>query len=70
MARRPDPREVEILSQENLAELRHNLAHLSLSSVREFYERAHQDCRLIDRLPSPKKIQTLVTIWKQLWKWR
>ena len=35
---------------------------------REFHERAYQDCRLIDRLPSPKKIQTLVTIWKQLWR--
>ncbi len=70
MARRPDPREVEMLSRENLEELRHNLAHLSLPAVREFYERAHQDCRLIHELPSPKKIQTLVTIWKQLWKWR
>jgi hypothetical protein len=70
MARRPDPREEEMLTKENLEELRHNLAHLSLSSVRELYQRAHEDCRLIDRLSSPKKIQTLVAIWKQLWKWR
>jgi hypothetical protein len=71
MARRPDPREVEILSRENLEELKHNLAHLSLPAVREVYERAHQDCRLVhDQLPSPKKVQTLVTIWKQLWRWR
>ena len=63
MARRPDQREVEMLSRENLEELKHNLAHLSLPAVREFYERAYQDCRLIyDRLPSPKKIQTLVAI--------
>jgi hypothetical protein len=63
-----DPREVEILSRENLEELKHNLAPLSLPAEREFYERAHQDCRLIHELPSPEKIQTLVTIWKQLWK--
>jgi hypothetical protein len=71
MARRPDPREVEMLTKESLAELRYNLAHLSLDAVRRFYERAHEDCRLIyDRLPSPKQIQTLVQVWKQLWKWR
>ena len=28
-----------MLSEENLKELRHNLAHLSLPAVREFYER-------------------------------
>jgi len=42
MSRRPDPREVEMLTKENLAELRHNLAHLSLHAVREFHDRAHQ----------------------------
>jgi hypothetical protein len=71
MSRRPDPREVEMLTKENLEELRHNLAHLSLPSVREFYERVYQDCRLVyDRLPSPKQIQTLVQVWRPLWKWR
>jgi hypothetical protein len=43
-----------MLSEENLAELRHNLAHLSLPAVRDRYEQAHRDCRLIsDRLPQP-----------------
>ncbi len=33
------------------------------------YDRAHEDCRLIyTRLPSPRKIQSLVQVWKQLWK--
>ena len=42
-----------------LKELGHNLAHLSLPAVREFYERAYQDCRLIyNRLPSPRQMQT------------
>ena len=71
MSRPPDPREVEMLTKENLAERRHNLAHLSIDAVRRFYERAHEDCRMLyDRLPSPKQIQTLVQVWKQLWKWR
>jgi len=71
MARRPEKREVEMLSEENLREIRHNLAHLSLPAVREFYERVYQDCRLVyDRVPSPRQIQTLVQVWKQLWKWR
>jgi len=71
MARRPDKREAEMLSKENLKELRHNLAHLSLPAVRDFYEQAYQDCRLVyDRFPSPRQMQTLVQVWKQLWKWR
>jgi hypothetical protein len=39
MARRPDPRETAMLSEENLAELRHNLAHLSLPDVRDSMSR-------------------------------
>ena len=71
MARRPDKREAEMLSEENLKEIRHNLAHLSLPAVREFYEQAYRDCRLLsNHLPSPRQIQTLVQVWKQLWKWR
>jgi len=71
MARRPDKREAEILSEEHLKELRYNLAHLSLQAVRQYYETAYQDCRLVyNRIPTPKQIQTLVQVWKQLWKWR
>jgi len=72
MARRPpDPPKAEILSEKELKELRHNLAHLSVHAVREFYEQAYRDCRLIySRLPNPKKMQTLVQAWKQLWKSR
>jgi hypothetical protein len=71
MARRPDRDKAEILSEKDLTELRHNLAHLSIQAVRDFYEQAYGDCRLVyHRLPSPKQIQTLVQVWKQLWKWR
>src|ERR1017187_845043 len=65
------PRKGEQLAILWLKQLRHNLAHLSLDGVRQFYERAFEDCRLIyNRLPSPRRIQTLVQVWKQLWKWR
>ena len=67
MARRPDRRQDEILSEKDLKELRYNLAHLSATAVRDFYEQAYRDCRLVySRLPSPKQIQTLVQVWKQL----
>jgi hypothetical protein len=71
VARRPDPEKPDVLNEEELQQLRHNLAHLSPGGVREFYERAFEDCRLVyNRLPSPRKMQTLVQVWKQLWKWR
>ncbi len=71
MARRPDRENAEILSEKDLKELRHNLAHLGITAVREFYEQAHRDCRLIyNRLSSPRQLQTLVQVWKQLRKWR
>jgi hypothetical protein len=71
MARRPDRERAEILSKKDLKELRYNLGHLSVTAVRDFYEWAYQDCRLVyNRLPSPRKMQTLVQAWKQLWKWR
>jgi hypothetical protein len=62
---------VEVLSEKDLTEMRHNLAHLSTTAVRDFYESAYRDCRLIyNRLPGPKQMQTLVQVWKQLCKWR
>jgi hypothetical protein len=69
MARRPERDKPDVLKEDELKQLRHNLAHLSPGGVREFYERAFEDCRLIyNRLPSPRKMQTLVQVWKQLWR--
>jgi hypothetical protein len=71
MARRPDRDKAEVLTEKDLNDLRYNLAHLSVTAVRDFYERAYLDCRVVyNRLPSPKQMQTLVQVWKQLWKWR
>ena len=71
MARPPDREKAEILSEKDLKELRYSLAHLSVTAVRDLYQQAYQDCRLVyDRLPSPRKMQTLVQAWRQLRKWR
>jgi len=72
MARRPDiNRQEEFLSREDLKALGNSLAHLSPSSVRDFYERAYQQCRISDRdFPPARAIQELVEAWKLLRKWR
>jgi len=71
MARPADREKAEILSEKDLKELRYSLGHLSVTAVRDLYQQAYQDCRLVsDRLPSPRKMQTLVQAWKQLRKWR
>ena len=61
MARRFDRDKEDVLSEQDLKQLRENLSRLSPQGVRDFYDRAHEDCRLIyTRLPTPRKIQTLV----------
>ena len=72
MARRPDiKRQEEFMSREDLKALRDSLAHLSPSSVRDFYERAYQRCRMSDRdFPPARAIQELVQAWRLLRKWR
>jgi hypothetical protein len=44
MARRPDRKQGEILSEKGIQELRHNLAHLSIQAVRDSYDQAYGDC--------------------------
>jgi hypothetical protein len=71
MARRQDKPPAEVLTEKDLKDLRYNLAHLSVSAVRQAYERAYEDCRLIySRVPTPKQMQILVQVWRQLWRWR
>jgi hypothetical protein len=56
MARRANRDEAEILSQKDLNELRHNLAHLSIQAVRDFYDQANGDCPA--DLPSASESET------------
>ena len=51
MACRPDSARPEKVAQNGIDELQYKLAHLSIDAFRHFYERAHEDRRLIhDRL--------------------
>jgi len=72
MARRPDPgRKEEIWTREDLREITRNLSLLSEHRVREFYERAYRECRIINShtFPPARAVQELVQAWKQLRKW-
>src|SRR5258707_9926048 len=61
MARRFDRDKEDVLSEQDLKQLRENLSWLSPQGVRDFYDRAHEECGLIyTRLATPRKIQTLV----------
>jgi hypothetical protein len=73
MARRPDAeKREEILTREHLDELAHNLSHLGMSAILDFYQRAYRDCRIINSrtFPPARAVQELVQAWKQLRKWR
>jgi hypothetical protein len=55
----------DLLSAEEIKQLRYNPAHLSPDGVRQLHERAFEECRLVyKRVPSPWKMQTLVQVWK------
>jgi hypothetical protein len=59
------------MREEELEQLRQNVAKLSEDGVRRFYRLAWEDCRMKgDRLPPAKAVQQLVQAWKQLWRWR
>lgn len=72
MARRPDFGKPEFFSREELEEMGRNLALMSEHAVRDFYQRAYRDCRIINSstFPSARALQELVQAWKQLRKWR
>lgn len=73
MARRPDPgKKEQFWTREDLNEIAHNLSLLSEHGVREFYDRAYRECRIINSstFPPERAVQELVQAWKQLRKWR
>lgn len=58
--------------KDDLKEIARNLSFLSEHAVREFYDRAYRECRIINShtFPPTRSIQELVQAWKQLRKWR
>ncbi len=70
MARKPDfgNRQDDILSADDLKNMRESLSRLSLEAVRHAYQTAYARCRMVnDRVPSARSIQELVQAWKSLW---
>jgi|HubBroStandDraft_3_1064219.scaffolds.fasta_scaffold550265_2 hypothetical protein len=49
-----------MLGKENVKELRQTLAHLSLPAVRGFYEQSYRGRFIYSRIPSQRRMQTLV----------
>ena len=76
MARRPDvrphePTSQEIMTPDEIRQLRGSLSRLSLTDARQAYHTAYARCRMVnDRVPSARSIQELVQVWKQLWRRR
>jgi hypothetical protein len=69
MARRAEfGKRDEILSREQIEDLRPSLLLLSPSSVLDFYRDAHKQCAP-ERKPTARLIQQLVTAWKILRRW-
>jgi hypothetical protein len=68
MARRPDLRKAEIMSREELIQLRASLARSGLPVLRHAYHTAYSRCRMVnDRAPSARSMQELVQVWRELW---
>ena len=74
MARRPNlqgPQKEDILTTDDLKQMREDLSRLSLEAVRHAYQTAYSRCRMVnDRVPSVRSMQELVQAWKQLRHWR
>ena len=72
MVERPDFSPDEVLSQEQLADVRRNFARLSIPSLQQAYSEALERCKLDrrGRVPKSVHIQVLVQAWRQLRKGR
>lgn len=73
MPRRPDAgKQEEVWTRDELRDIAHNLSLLSEHGVREFYDRAYRECRIVNSrtFPRARAVQELVQAWKQLRKWR
>ena len=70
MAKRPDFTPEQVLSVEQLAEVRQGFSRLSPSSLQQAYSEALERCKLDGRgrAPNSVHIQVLVQAWKALRK--
>src|SRR5271163_4400842 len=63
----PTPPANLTMSEEEVAKLRHGLAHLAPSHVEAAYRKSLAQLVSTD-LPTPRMVQEFVTIWKLLWR--
>src|SRR5437879_12900057 len=73
LARRPDSAtKEEIWTRGDLKEIMRNLSLLSEHGVREFYERAYRERRIVNShtFPPARAVQELVQAWKPHREWR
>jgi hypothetical protein len=71
VARRQEPgKPADVLTEEQLKEVRYNLAHLSPFHVEKFYTDCYMEAAP-EKKPSPRVMQKLITAWKLLhgWEW-
>jgi hypothetical protein len=59
------------VSREQVEAFKRQMQMLSAPHVRDQYLQAHADCTIKSdgSVPSPTRIQTLLALWKVLWKW-
>jgi hypothetical protein len=71
MARRRDIGKDDVMSPEELRQVRQRLSGLGRSALLQAYNTAYARCRMVnDRVPSARFMQELVQVWKQLWNGR
>jgi hypothetical protein len=69
MAREPLPP----LSEAELERLRRSLASFTPAQLTKFYKDTYESCKLGTNgsgIPDARQIQTLVQVWREMWKWR
>jgi len=68
MARRPDP---DIpMTRDELVDLHKQFRTMSESAIQSFYHAAYRRCQFVNRVPTARSIQELVTVWKYMRSWK
>jgi hypothetical protein len=70
MARRPSFEKERVLSRTETKQLQDDRANLSQEGVRQVYERAYRECRIVAEISRAHFLKQLVQAWKQLRKWK
>jgi hypothetical protein len=62
---------VDKLNAEQLADLRRKIDSMKLHELENYYRVIYTTCEYrVMRVPQPESIQTLVQVWRRMWKLR